>query len=249
MKGWEGELLNAIGQTPMQPGVFKWAEYTQSPCLYDEVFFEVTEFASLGDSLPSTSVICQPQLNCIDLIYCTHPELEMQFLENHPTTDVLSRHSPGDPTTINKYYMATEPPSYRLRITSQMPGSSNFLVTTVSGHHSISFPIVFGISASSSSHIELGLNWAALLRDSLIGLGHWVDSSFDAGRFLTDPTYSNSHFPVTPRSIDAPRNICVIPLQYCLTFLETGVAPILSSVAGSMTSASGNMPSGVFSPF
>ncbi|KAJ7828438.1 hypothetical protein B0H13DRAFT_1917068 [Mycena leptocephala] len=56
----------------------------------------------------------------IDPIYYTHPELEMQFLENHPTTDVLSRHSPGDPTTINKYYMATEPPSYGLRITSQM---------------------------------------------------------------------------------------------------------------------------------
>ncbi|KAJ7914483.1 hypothetical protein B0H13DRAFT_2325208 [Mycena leptocephala] len=39
-----------------------------------------------------------------------HPDLEMQHLENHPTTDVLSRHAPGDPTTTNNYYMATAPP-------------------------------------------------------------------------------------------------------------------------------------------
>ncbi|KAJ7828400.1 hypothetical protein B0H13DRAFT_2289997 [Mycena leptocephala] len=93
--------------------------------------------------------------------------------------------------------------------TQLRPGSSDFLVTTVSGHHRISFPIAFTISTSSSSHVELGLDWAALLRDSLIGLGHRVDSSFDAARFLSDPIYSNSHFPLTPRYIDVP---CVGPI-------------------------------------
>jgi hypothetical protein len=58
------------------------------------------------------------------------------------------------------------------------PGSLNFFATTISGHHSISFPITFAISVSSLSHIELGLDWAALLPHSLIGLGHRVDSSF-----------------------------------------------------------------------
>ncbi|KAJ7800995.1 hypothetical protein B0H13DRAFT_2390185 [Mycena leptocephala] len=38
------------------------------------------------------------------------PDLEMQHLENHPTTGVMARRAPGDPSTINKYYLATEPP-------------------------------------------------------------------------------------------------------------------------------------------
>jgi hypothetical protein len=31
-------------------------------------------------------------------------------LENHPTTDVLTRRAPGNPTTTNEYYLPTEPP-------------------------------------------------------------------------------------------------------------------------------------------
>jgi hypothetical protein len=49
----------------------------------------------------------------------------------------------------------------------------------------------FAVSASGS--FELGLDWVALLRDSFIGLGHQVDSSFDAGQFLSDPVYCNNH--------------------------------------------------------
>ncbi|KAJ7933320.1 hypothetical protein B0H13DRAFT_2306998 [Mycena leptocephala] len=61
----------------------------------------------------------------------------------------------------------------------------------------------FAVSASGS--FEPGPDWVALLRDSLIGLGHRVDSSFDAGQFLTDPIYANNRFPVNPRAILTPR--------------------------------------------
>ncbi|KAJ7794666.1 hypothetical protein B0H13DRAFT_2393323 [Mycena leptocephala] len=38
------------------------------------------------------------------------PGLEMQFLEHHPTSDVLERRLPGDTSNLHKYYVATEPP-------------------------------------------------------------------------------------------------------------------------------------------
>jgi hypothetical protein len=68
-------------------------------------------------------------------------------------------------------------------------GSNNLLVTTVAGSSGpISFPLSFGLSSTSPSDVVLGLDWAAYLRDSLLALGHRLDSSFDARRFLSEPT-------------------------------------------------------------
>ncbi|KAJ7803742.1 hypothetical protein B0H13DRAFT_2388824 [Mycena leptocephala] len=72
------------------------------------------------------------------------------------------------PVTLISSRRSVLPASFRAQLP---PGSPNFLVTTVSGHHSISFLIVFALSVSGSFHLELGLDWVALLRDSLIGLG------------------------------------------------------------------------------
>jgi hypothetical protein len=40
-----------------------------------------------------------------------HPELEIQYLEQHPTSNVLSRRTPGDPTSTNEYYLPEAAPS------------------------------------------------------------------------------------------------------------------------------------------
>ncbi|KAJ7844474.1 hypothetical protein B0H13DRAFT_1908866 [Mycena leptocephala] len=75
-------------------------------------------------------------------------------------------------------------------------GTPQLLITTATGvHHPISLLLAFTVSAHASSDVELGLDWTALLRDSLIGLGYRVDSAFDAWRFLTTPTH-----PVTTAS-------------------------------------------------
>jgi hypothetical protein len=53
------------------------------------------------------------------------------------------------------------------------------LVTTVAGqHHSISLPLSFEASNLNPTDLVLGLDWAAYLRDSLLGLGYRVDASF-----------------------------------------------------------------------
>ncbi|KAJ7879850.1 hypothetical protein B0H13DRAFT_1892073 [Mycena leptocephala] len=39
-----------------------------------------------------------------------HPVLELQHLENNPTSDIRARRTPGDPTTTNEYYVPEEPP-------------------------------------------------------------------------------------------------------------------------------------------
>jgi hypothetical protein len=55
------------------------------------------------------------------------PDLEMQYLENHPTTDVLARRAPGDPTTTNKYYLPTEPPLSAEAVTlDDMPAIASY---------------------------------------------------------------------------------------------------------------------------
>jgi hypothetical protein len=69
------------------------------------------------------------------------------------------------------------------------PGTDSFLVSTATERLGpISFSLVFAISSSSPSDVVLGLDWAAYLRDSLISLGHRLNSSFDAWRFLTEPS-------------------------------------------------------------
>jgi hypothetical protein len=78
---------------------------------------------------------------------------------------------------------------FRARLPVQL-GTPQLLITTATGaHHPISFPLAFTVSAHASSDVELGLDWTAFLRDSLIGLGYRVDSTFDAWRFLTAPTH------------------------------------------------------------
>jgi hypothetical protein len=86
------------------------------------------------------------------------------------------------------------------------PGTLQLLITTSTGaHHPISFPLAFTVSAHASSDVELGLDWTVFLRDSLIGLGYRVDSTFDAWRFLTAPTH-----PVTTRMYLHCFNCCQI---------------------------------------
>ncbi|KAJ7873731.1 hypothetical protein B0H13DRAFT_2348888 [Mycena leptocephala] len=63
---------------------------------------------------------------------------------------------------------------------------SSLLVTTLAGHHNaISFPIAFQTADNASTDVILGPDWAAFLRDSLLGLGYRVDSTFSAWRFFT----------------------------------------------------------------
>ncbi|KAJ7863863.1 hypothetical protein B0H13DRAFT_2671334 [Mycena leptocephala] len=73
------------------------------------------------------------------------------------------------------------------------PGTLQLLITISTGaHHPISFPLAFTVSAHASSDVELGLDWTVFLRDSLIGLGYRVDSTFNAWQFLTAPTHPNN---------------------------------------------------------
>jgi hypothetical protein len=69
---------------------------------------------------------------------------------------------------------------FRARLLVQL-GTPQLLITTATGtHHPILFPLAFTVSAHASSDVEIGLDWTAFLRDSLIGLGYHVDSTFDA---------------------------------------------------------------------
>jgi hypothetical protein len=61
-----------------------------------------------------------------------HPVLELQHLENNPTSDIRARRTPGDSTTINEYYVPEEPP----RMTDA-PSYTD--IPTISGHRSSIF--------------------------------------------------------------------------------------------------------------
>jgi hypothetical protein len=64
------------------------------------------------------------------------------------------------------------------------------IITAAAGqHHSISFPPLVEVSNLSLTDLILGLDWAAFLRNSLLGLGYCIDSSFNAWRFVSDPTH------------------------------------------------------------
>jgi hypothetical protein len=91
--------------------------------------------------------------------------------------------------------------------------SKPLLVTTVAGqHHPISFPLSLEVSDLESTDLVLGLDWAAFLRDSLLGLGYRIDSSFDAWRFVSDPTH-----PI----LNGARTQCSI---FCLVFTSIELA-------------------------
>ncbi|KAJ7787386.1 hypothetical protein B0H13DRAFT_1936722, partial [Mycena leptocephala] len=56
-------------------------------------------------------------------------------LENHPTTDILARRVPGDPTTTNEYYLPTEPPlSTEVVTMDDMPAIASFGSSIFAGH-------------------------------------------------------------------------------------------------------------------
>jgi hypothetical protein len=64
------------------------------------------------------------------------PDLEMQHLENHPTTDILAGSAPGDPTTINEYYLPTEPPlTSEALTTDDIPAIDSYGSSIFAGHH------------------------------------------------------------------------------------------------------------------
>ncbi|KAJ7486708.1 hypothetical protein FB451DRAFT_1362983 [Mycena latifolia] len=60
------------------------------------------------------------------------------------------------------------------------------VVTGVFGSHSLS--ILCDISPHAATHIVLGREWGALLRDSLLANGIRVGDTFNAWTFLTHPT-------------------------------------------------------------
>ncbi|KAJ7914549.1 hypothetical protein B0H13DRAFT_2325133 [Mycena leptocephala] len=68
--------------------------------------------------------------------------------------------------------------------------TTSLLVTTlVGGHHAKSFPLAFQMAEHATFDVILVLDWAAFLRDSLLSLGYRLDSTFDAWRFVLDPTH------------------------------------------------------------
>jgi hypothetical protein len=55
----------------------------------------------------------------------------------------------------------------------ETPQTKPLLVTTVAEQrHPISFPLLFEVSDLDSTDLVLGLDWAAFLRDSLLGAFH-----------------------------------------------------------------------------
>ncbi|KAJ7896842.1 hypothetical protein B0H13DRAFT_2338130 [Mycena leptocephala] len=63
---------------------------------------------------------------------CPHPVLELQHLENNPTSDIRARRTPGDSTTTNEYYLPEEPP-----LMTNAPSYTD--IPTISGHCSSIF--------------------------------------------------------------------------------------------------------------
>jgi hypothetical protein len=83
----------------------------------DEV---VLRFSNINDTLPQDYVHfifenpadIQLLEGLSERIYMSrpHPVLELQHLENNPTSDIRARRTPGDSTTTNEYYVPEEPP-------------------------------------------------------------------------------------------------------------------------------------------
>jgi hypothetical protein len=61
-----------------------------------------------------------------------HPVLELQHLENNPTSDIRARRTPGDSTTTNEYYVPEEPP-----LMADAPSYTD--IPDISGHRSSIF--------------------------------------------------------------------------------------------------------------
>lgn len=77
-----------------------------------------------------------------------------------------------------------------LELTASPSRTNPLLVITVAGHnHPISFPLVFEVSEHNLTDLVLGTDWAAFFRDSLLGLGYQIESSFNPWQFVLDPTF------------------------------------------------------------
>jgi hypothetical protein len=61
-----------------------------------------------------------------------HPVLELQHLENNPTSDIRARRTPSDSTTTNEYYVPEEPP-----LMTDAPSYTD--IPTISGHRASIF--------------------------------------------------------------------------------------------------------------
>ncbi|KAJ7818724.1 hypothetical protein B0H13DRAFT_1922128 [Mycena leptocephala] len=61
-----------------------------------------------------------------------HPVLELQHLEQNPTSDIRARRTPGDSTTTNEYYLPEEPP-----LQADVPSYTD--IPTISGHRASMF--------------------------------------------------------------------------------------------------------------
>jgi hypothetical protein len=101
------------------------------------------------------------------------------FVEGFAATSVTYSTAPR--SVLSARFYGLLPPHRR---------TPHLLLTTATGtYHPISFPLMFTISAQATSDVELGLDWSAFLRDSLIALDYHVDSTFNAWRFLTLSTH------------------------------------------------------------
>jgi hypothetical protein len=75
------------------------------------------------------------------------------------------------------------------RLAPGVRGHGFLLTTSVYGYSAVATVIKCDIVASPDYDVVLGLDWAALLRDYLISLGHRLDSSFNAWLFFSAPSH------------------------------------------------------------
>ncbi|KAJ6471180.1 hypothetical protein DFH09DRAFT_1344267 [Mycena vulgaris] len=74
--------------------------------------------------------------------------------------------------------------------------NTDLLITTLVPTNGPSSSLIHCLVSPDASHdVVLGLDWASLLRDSLILLGFRIDSSFDAWRYLVDPSLLSPPLP------------------------------------------------------
>ncbi|KAJ7162713.1 hypothetical protein C8R43DRAFT_305953 [Mycena crocata] len=76
--------------------------------------------------------------------------------------------------------------AFLLRLYSPDP-STVLLTTHVAPYGSFSVPVPYEVEYTDAFDVVLGLDWAAYLRESLLGIDLRLDHSFSAWDFLCDP--------------------------------------------------------------
>ncbi|KAJ7858293.1 hypothetical protein B0H13DRAFT_2672537 [Mycena leptocephala] len=66
---------------------------------------------------------------------------------------------------------------------------------------------ILSLLVTTLADVILGLDWAAFLCDSLLGLEYRVNSTFSAWRFVSDPDHPMSNRPPAPSSGPVPTGL------------------------------------------